>query len=266
VLSQDFNDFQLLIADNASTDETPLIVSEFARRDERVAVYQHGSNIGAGRNFLWLAENAKSPYFAWVASDDYISADWLRKLFIITKSTGNPAFGQLRQVDTEGQVVDLPSSNRRMGFRHHRFIRQMGYLMEPAVLGRANLVYSVMRRDDAIRIAHFLAEGDHGDQVALFNILRTRELVSIPDVWLNKALPVVVSDLTHTKPDVGWPRLVTAAFRATFANQLFKSASVGERILLIVSLPIAVVRTLAYFRQSAVLRSMVFGQTDPSSV
>jgi len=261
ILSQDFYDFQLLIGDNASTDETPRILREFEQRDARVTVHQHGRNIGAGKNFLWLAENAKSPYFVWVASDDYISTSWLRELLVNTKSSGNPTFGQLCQVDGEGQVVDVPASNRRMQFRHHRLVRQLKYLTEPAVLGRANLVYSVMLREDAIGIAQHLADGDHGDQVGLFKILRSRELASVPGVWLHKTLPIVISDLANTKPHVHWLRLVTTAIRGTFVNQLFKSANFGERVLIVLSAPIAISRTLVYFRKSAALRLMIFGKT-----
>ncbi|MDP9347873.1 MAG: glycosyltransferase, partial [Gemmatimonadota bacterium] len=38
ILSQDFEDFELVISENSSTDDTPGILAEYARRDSRVRV------------------------------------------------------------------------------------------------------------------------------------------------------------------------------------------------------------------------------------
>jgi glycosyltransferase involved in cell wall biosynthesis len=36
IVTQDFPDFELILSDNASTDETAAICEEFARRDDRI--------------------------------------------------------------------------------------------------------------------------------------------------------------------------------------------------------------------------------------
>ena len=38
ILAQTYSDFELIISDNASTDNTPAICDEYARRDNRVRV------------------------------------------------------------------------------------------------------------------------------------------------------------------------------------------------------------------------------------
>ena len=52
VLAQTFDDFELLIADNASTDDTEAICRDFASRDPRIRYTRHAENIGAAQTIL----------------------------------------------------------------------------------------------------------------------------------------------------------------------------------------------------------------------
>src|SRR5215467_10718909 len=50
ILEQDYQDLELIICDNASTDETESLCREFARTDPRVRYYRNDSNIGFANN------------------------------------------------------------------------------------------------------------------------------------------------------------------------------------------------------------------------
>src|SRR4051812_17741515 len=47
LLSQTFTDFELIICDNASSDQTQSICTAFAARDPRVRYHRNATNIGA---------------------------------------------------------------------------------------------------------------------------------------------------------------------------------------------------------------------------
>ncbi|HLR96223.1 MAG TPA: glycosyltransferase, partial [Jiangellaceae bacterium] len=51
ILAQDFQDFELLLADNASTDATLEICERAAARDPRVTVHRSEANRGAAWNY-----------------------------------------------------------------------------------------------------------------------------------------------------------------------------------------------------------------------
>ena len=51
MLGQTFGDFELVISDNASTDSTWEICSEYARMDDRIRLYRNEKNFGAAENF-----------------------------------------------------------------------------------------------------------------------------------------------------------------------------------------------------------------------
>jgi glycosyltransferase involved in cell wall biosynthesis len=73
VLEQTFSSFELLIADNASTDRTQEICRLYAKRDPRIRYFRHLTNRGAGFNYNFLYHQARGQYFKWLAHDDFIA-------------------------------------------------------------------------------------------------------------------------------------------------------------------------------------------------
>ena len=51
ILSQTYEDFELIICDNCSTDTTPQICERFAQQDARVRYHRNPENLGANGNF-----------------------------------------------------------------------------------------------------------------------------------------------------------------------------------------------------------------------
>ncbi|MBU4415143.1 MAG: glycosyltransferase, partial [Proteobacteria bacterium] len=70
ILEQDYTNFELIISDNASTDETTEICREYAARDSRISYYRIEKNTGAVWNFNRVFELASGKYFMWAAHDD----------------------------------------------------------------------------------------------------------------------------------------------------------------------------------------------------
>jgi glycosyltransferase involved in cell wall biosynthesis len=70
ILQQDFRDLELIVTDNASTDNTEAICREIAEGDSRVRYYRNESNLGAAGNYNKSVELARGEYFKWQAHDD----------------------------------------------------------------------------------------------------------------------------------------------------------------------------------------------------
>lgn len=78
ILAQTFEDFELIITDNASTDRTEEICRRYAEQDPRVSYHRQPTNIGAVPNFNHALElSAGSEYFKWAAHDDWIAPTYL---------------------------------------------------------------------------------------------------------------------------------------------------------------------------------------------
>lgn len=70
LLAQSRVDIEIIVSDNASTDNTSEIVKAFAARDERIRYHRQSTNIGAHANFRFVLGAATAKYFMWAADDD----------------------------------------------------------------------------------------------------------------------------------------------------------------------------------------------------
>jgi glycosyltransferase involved in cell wall biosynthesis len=79
ILRQTFQDFEVIISDNGSTDATPEICRTFARRDGRVRYEPNETNIGIIANFNRTVGLASAQYFKWHAHDDLLAPEFLER-------------------------------------------------------------------------------------------------------------------------------------------------------------------------------------------
>ncbi len=75
IVGQDAEGLDILISDNASTDETPAIIEEFRLRDPRIRVVRHEAPLSALAHLHWVKDRARGEYFMWAAHDDTRSSD-----------------------------------------------------------------------------------------------------------------------------------------------------------------------------------------------
>jgi len=80
LLGQTFEDFELLISDNASTDRTEEICRRYASQDPRVRYWRNPVNIGGMRNGNLTVSRARGEYFRWAAHDDVCAPTLLERL------------------------------------------------------------------------------------------------------------------------------------------------------------------------------------------
>ena len=79
LLVQTFENFELIISDNASTDKTSQICEDYSRKDDRIRYIRQKNNIGMIQNFNFVLQEAKYEYFMWIGSDDYVLPNFLKK-------------------------------------------------------------------------------------------------------------------------------------------------------------------------------------------
>jgi glycosyltransferase involved in cell wall biosynthesis len=78
--AQTFVDLKILIADNASTDETGDIIKKWSALDKRIEYHRHSQNIGAAANYSWVLNNTNSQWFCFAAHDDLWAPDFIALL------------------------------------------------------------------------------------------------------------------------------------------------------------------------------------------
>jgi len=92
LLDQSYKNFELVISDNASSDETSSICHRFAKKDKRIQYIRQKKNIGGIDNFNFVLKKAKGEYFMWACHDDQWDKDYIRKLLKLLESDKSADF------------------------------------------------------------------------------------------------------------------------------------------------------------------------------
>ena len=107
ILAQTFEDFELIISDNASTDATEMICRRYAAKDERITYYRQQHNVGATANFNQVFQLSSGEYFKWAAHDDLITPDYLDRCVEILTSDRSIVLchSQVQIIDERGKLL-----------------------------------------------------------------------------------------------------------------------------------------------------------------
>jgi glycosyltransferase involved in cell wall biosynthesis len=113
VLAQKFQDFELIISDNASTDGTEAICRRYAEQDPRILYVRQPRNIGAAKNYNYVFHLARGTYFNWLAHDDILGPDFLSTCLAGFAAHGEAAvlvYPTFRYIDETGREIAAEAS------------------------------------------------------------------------------------------------------------------------------------------------------------
>jgi glycosyltransferase involved in cell wall biosynthesis len=106
-LAQTFEDFELVISDNDSTDRTEAICRSFEARDPRVRYVRQPTNLGAARNYDFTLHHARGTYFKWSAHDDRLLPTFLAECVALLDRDPSTvlAHSLIRIIDEDGRTI-----------------------------------------------------------------------------------------------------------------------------------------------------------------
>ncbi len=99
VLASTYKNFELLIVDDGSTDETVNIARSYAAKDHRIKVYVNEKNLGDYRNRNKAASYAKGEFIMYVDSDDKILVDGFERCINAMQQFPHAGFGMQLHVE-----------------------------------------------------------------------------------------------------------------------------------------------------------------------
>ncbi len=109
---QAYQDFEIVVGDNASTDGSSDVIAKFAEKDERIVHIKRPHNIGALHNWNDIVMNANGEYFILAGGHDLWSENYLEKLVAALDDNSNAilAFCKTQWLDEDGNELAIPSS------------------------------------------------------------------------------------------------------------------------------------------------------------
>jgi len=109
ICEQTFEDFELIISDNASTDRTAQICRELASQDARIRYVRQPRNIGAVRNFDFVARAANGKFLKWASANDCCDRTMLAKCVDVLRREDDAVlcYGRTCLIDRRGNEIGL---------------------------------------------------------------------------------------------------------------------------------------------------------------
>ena len=181
LLAQTFTDFELIISDNCSTDNTKAICLEYMAKDSRIKYKQQQQNNGALSNFMFVLHESSGEYFMWAAADDYWSHNWLELLIADLKENINIAFGHVVGISEAGLITDRYGYRR---FSQNKFIRSIQLFLSEEYHYKANFIYGLYRRTEVLKYQFHNTFG--GDNIFVYEVVQNGGLSTNPNILLFK--------------------------------------------------------------------------------
>ncbi|WP_439890364.1 glycosyltransferase [Ralstonia sp. 25C] len=160
VLTQDYEDLELLVADDGSPDETVAAIRSIS--DPRMQIFPHEVNRGAGVVTRELISRCRGKYIALINSDDAWLPGKLSYQVDILESNAELAavFGRAQYFDRDGRPVDkstmqfgtvFDQENRSRGAWLRRFFDHGNCLCHPTMLIRSGVYQQIGTYDNRYR-------------------------------------------------------------------------------------------------------------------
>lgn len=109
ILSQTYEDFELIISDNASTDLTEKICRRYAAQDARIVYSRNAQNIGGMNNANLTFRRSRGEYFRFAGHDDRCAPTFLERL--VTELDTRPditiCYSATVQIDGQGDEIGV---------------------------------------------------------------------------------------------------------------------------------------------------------------
>jgi glycosyltransferase involved in cell wall biosynthesis len=181
VLAQTFEDFELIISDNASTDRTQEICQAYAAQDQRIRYYRNEENLGAAWNYNRVFELSTGEYFKWAAHDDLCMPEYLERCVEVLDRhpTVVLCYPKTTIIDEHGQQVEnyFDSLNLRSPKPHERYAHFHNRYRSGA---KCNAILGVMRAS-TLGMTPLIGSYVSSDRILLGELALRGQFYEIPE-------------------------------------------------------------------------------------
>jgi teichuronic acid biosynthesis glycosyltransferase TuaG len=152
VINQSYKNCEMILVDDASTDQTVSIIEEFAQNDSRIKLFKLAKNSGNGFARNVALEKATGKYIAYLDADDVWFPEKLEKQIQFLKSNNLPfTFSFYDCIDEEGnnlkRRVEAPINLTYKQLFYCNYVGNLTAIYDADYFGKIALPASQKRQD-----------------------------------------------------------------------------------------------------------------------
>lgn len=187
VLAQTETDFEFLISDNASTDGTQDICTDYAARDQRIRYVRNDRNIGAARNYNQVFDMSVGRYFRWFNADDLCSPLSHERCLAFMEAHPDVAmcYGDADIIDGDGNLTEHYMD--RLQLQQDSVVDRFITFLH--VVGLTNAIYGLMRRS-ALERTTLMGDGTYpaADVTLMAELALQGKVVKLPEALFKRRM------------------------------------------------------------------------------
>jgi glycosyltransferase involved in cell wall biosynthesis len=239
LLAQTFLDFELIISDNASTDQTKDICLEYASREPRIRYIRQDANRGATFNFKFVLAEALGTFFMWASHDDAWEKNWLEVLVTRITETDIVIRGLTKIIDSSGNLLGIPATKsfKRMAIFRVFFDNEKN--------GKAFYIYGLFWREKLLSIPFGVLENnvDAADVIYISVLAQHGDLRCIGETFQHYRSHEMGEGAAQSRGQNQLLRIICLAHNLDFYKYHIKTAPKRYQLLMAVSSPIKMLKT-----------------------
>lgn len=177
-LAQSYTDFELVLSDNVSTDETVAVAERLMRQDSRIRLVRNDRNRGAFFNYRRVFKESRGRYFKWASCNDFCGPSHLAHCMSALEKNPDAILAYTRTLVftddpkkgtpyEEGFLVDSDSP-------YERFRAVMEHI-------RLNNLYNGVFRREAVERVPLAGDYMSSDIVQLAELALIGKFVEVPE-------------------------------------------------------------------------------------
>lgn len=165
VISQTYENWEMILVDDCSTDKSANIIKEYEKKDNRIKYIKLKENSGAAIARNTALENSSGRFIAYLDSDDLWKKEKLEKQ-VNFMLENNYAFTctDYEKIDENGKslnkIIKIPKKVNYNLFLRNTIIQTVGVMVDTKLTGKEVLVMpNIRRRQDAATWCQILKTG-----------------------------------------------------------------------------------------------------------
>lgn len=129
IIGQTYKNWELLITDDCSNDNTAQVVESYAAKENRIKLFKLRKNSGPGVARNNSIKEARGRYLAFCDSDDrWLPTKLEQQISLLDRKNADCCYGAYYECDVEGNRVSILHVRPSLSFRQEKHANQIGML------------------------------------------------------------------------------------------------------------------------------------------